>query len=71
MNMDYEMDNLLTAIRDPKVTRDDVAGLYADAIKHGYTFDSWRVVNTEIIERWSKSALEYIKREAWIIVKAK
>lgn len=57
---------LLDEIGNEENTRDDVAISYAIAIRHRVLGETnWRQVNTAIVERWSLSALEYIKREAW------
>jgi hypothetical protein len=47
--------------------RDEVVPEYADLIRRGtdVTMQQWRDVNMTIIDRWSKSAVEYIKRQAW------
>lgn len=55
---------ILEAVDDYGSTRDSVALVYAMALRTNYATD-WRKVNTAIIERWSPSALEYIKRKAW------
>jgi hypothetical protein len=46
------------------MTRDDVAGAYAMALQ-ATGFVQWPVLNRAIINRWSESALHYIKDEAW------
>jgi len=56
---------LLDAIEYEGNTRDDVAQRYAWAIQRDNGDVNWRVVNEAIIERWSVSALHYIKRKAW------
>lgn len=58
---------LLDEIGDKQFTRKDVATTYGMAIvshKYGETVD-WAAVNKAIVERWSVSALEFIKRRAW------
>ena len=57
---------LLRDIAEPTATRRYVAETYALAIRSSYhpTVD-WGKVNRAIIERWSLSALNWIKREAW------
>lgn len=47
--------------------RKDIAMTYRlvmEAERHGAKVD-WLKVNTAIIERWSKSGLQYIKNLAW------
>lgn len=58
---------LLREIADPKMTRDDVALSYAFGI-HGTEDVDWKRVNEAILERWSMSALHYIKTKAWRFV---
>lgn len=55
---------LFYEIADKRITRDDVALTYAFGIRQGDPID-WPKVNKAIIERWSMSALKYIKTEAW------
>jgi hypothetical protein len=57
---------ILTTIENAK-RRDDVVPEYADLIRRGtdVTMQQWRDVNMAIIDRWSKSAVGYIKRQAW------
>lgn len=55
---------LLREIAMPEATRDTVAATYALAIRSSEPTD-WTTVNRAITERWSRSALEYIKRKAW------
>jgi len=62
-------EDVLRAIADPTCTRDDVAVDYACAIK-AYGHDGgWGEVNAAIEKRWSRSALVYIKTEAWKLVR--
>lgn len=58
---------LLREIAMPEITRDDIAETYAMAIVSGDKTD-WRKVNEAIIARWSESARDYIKKQAWEIV---
>lgn len=53
-----------------KMTRKDVIPLYVDLIKKGVG-SSPEIINfnMNIINRWSNSALIYIKEEAWKIIK--
>lgn len=55
---------LLAEIADKRMKQPDVAITYALAIKDG-SFDDWETVNKAIIERWSRSGLEKIKKMAW------
>lgn len=45
-------------------TRDNIALAYAAAIRYDQDTD-WGEANRLIIERWSLSALKYIKGKAW------
>jgi hypothetical protein len=59
---------ILAECADRRMTRDDVALSYAFALRQtraGEDEVDWRVVNDAIIERWSLSALKYIKEAAW------
>ena len=58
---------LLFEIADPTRHRVDVADEYAFALRSREPVN-WSEVNSAIVERWSKSALIWIKREAWKIV---
>lgn len=68
--MEIELSNaeelILGEIADPNMTRDAVAVTYAFMLwqRQGHDYD-WRRVNRAIMERWSLSALEYIKGKAW------
>ena len=55
---------LLTDIADAGLTRDDVAATCALALNTPVSID-WKRVNLAIIDRWSISALRYIKDKAW------
>lgn len=55
---------LLEEIADPRMKRADVAASYALALKTPDEVD-WKKVNAAIIERWSLSALKWIKTRAW------
>jgi hypothetical protein len=57
-------DHLLQEIANPKMTRRDVAKSYLLAMVSSEATD-WAAVNRAIIDRWSESALAYIKRLAW------
>ena len=52
-----------TALSDPEKTRDDIAVIYAEAIESESVID-WDLTHSKILERWSKSALSYIKRQS-------
>ncbi len=58
---------ILDEIANPAMTRDDVAQTYAILIHLDADCD-WARINEAIIRRWSRSALEYIKRKAWRMV---
>lgn len=51
---------LLAEINNKKFKRDSIAKTYALALNSGKKVD-WGRVNRAIIDRWSKSGLEYIK----------
>ena len=55
---------LINHIQDKRVKRKFIAKLYALAIQSSETVD-WKEVNKAIIDRWSVSALQYIKNSAW------
>ena len=57
---------LLRDIAEQKATRDYVAATYELALQSSefLTID-WGKVNRAIVERWSQSALLWIKRKAW------
>jgi hypothetical protein len=55
---------LLDEIARPEMKRRDVAKTYALALRSSYPTD-WHAVNRAIVERWSGSALEWIKKQAW------
>lgn len=54
---------LLEEVHDNGFTRIMVARTYAMALRSSDNTD-WRAVNSAIIERWSHSALEWIKNNA-------
>jgi len=56
-------DTLLQEINSTKCKRDDVAHTYYMAILSAENVD-WKTVNSAIINRWSRSALKYIKNKA-------
>lgn len=59
---------ILREIDNKRMTRNDVAQTYAILLKFPGDYN-WQRINGAIIKRWSKYALEYIKRRAWAIVK--
>lgn len=58
-------DLLLKRINDPKMRRRHVASAYRIAIVSRHIKTDWKKVNSAIIERWSLSALIWIKNLAW------
>lgn len=70
MDMDIELccctETLLTTIEKAK-NRKEVATVYSWALRSSEETE-WGKVNRAIIDRWSMSALEYIKNLAWKIV---
>ena len=60
---------LLREVADSRMKRDDVALTYAFALRSRDEID-WLKVNEAIIDRWSLSALKYIKERAWKLVRA-
>ena len=58
--------DLLSAIAAAK-KRDDVVPAYAAALARDLVPPAmdWRAVNRAIIDRWSHSALDFIKKGAW------
>jgi coenzyme F420-reducing hydrogenase gamma subunit len=61
---------MLDEIADRRMTRDDVAMTYAFAIRQRDEVD-FALVNKAIMDRWSLSALEYIKNKAWKMVEGR
>lgn len=61
---------ILDAVGDSFCTRVDVSASYAAALVYPGPEIDWHEVNAAIIERWSLSGLEFIKREAWKRAKA-
>jgi hypothetical protein len=62
---DFWRTDVLAAIADPTCTRDGVAVDYAMALRAYGPSGEWREINEAIVERWSVSALVYIKEKAW------
>ncbi len=57
---------LLEMARNKAVTRDGMAVAYMRALHMSNV--NWHDVNAAIVERWSVSALKYIKERAWEIL---
>ena len=57
-------DTLLRTIADKRVHRQGVADVYWMALRSSEETD-WAKVNAAIIARWSLSALNWIKEQAW------
>jgi hypothetical protein len=55
---------LMEEIADKRMKREDVALTYALAIASGEEID-WPKVNRAIMDRWSASAMRWIKEFAW------
>lgn len=55
---------LLQEIGDKRMKRNDVAMVYALALRSSETTD-WKAVNEAIVKRWSLHALDWIKTRAW------
>ena len=58
-------DILISEIMDKKLRRKDIARTYRTAMEIQRDKTDWRKVNQSIIDRWSVSALNYIKKLAW------
>lgn len=59
---------ILSEIADKSLRRIDVAKTYALAIRSESATGEglcWAKINRAIIERWSRSGLEWIKQKAW------
>jgi hypothetical protein len=59
---------IMNEIEGEGFTRKDVARTYAILIQKGH--EDWAPINEAIMQRWSKSALLWIKTEAWKQLKA-
>ena len=55
---------ILQEINDKNVTRDSIAITYAFCIDSTEK-PNFAKINRAIVNRWSHSALDYIKKEAW------
>lgn len=58
---------IMQEIADKRISRDSVAYTYAFAIVANEDINFGRI-NRAIVDRWSKSALKYIKTKAWRLV---
>ena len=61
---------LLMEAADKVITRNSIAVTYSMALCSSEPTD-WARVNAAIIERWSPSALTYIKERAWAIAEGR
>ena len=61
---------LMEEIATAAITRDSLSITYAFGLLSDESID-WKKVNHAIVERWSFSALEYIKCKAWRMVNEK
>jgi hypothetical protein len=61
---------LLGEIADRRITQKSLALTYAMAIQSS-EMKNWKKINDAIIERWSVSGLERIKRMAWKRIEAR
>lgn len=63
------MEIIINAISCKSNTRNVIAQMYRNLIAEeqtrGKTIHDWEKINSAIINRWSHSALEYIKNLAW------
>lgn len=67
MTMDWEY-HILKEIANNKMKRLDIAQTYRILLEEKYRAGKepdWNRINAAIIERWSVSALIYIKEQAW------
>lgn len=80
MNQDYRInmigctDTILREVGCKQATRKDVALSYAMAIKSqadGADSPDWPKINRAILDRWSMSALEFIKKSAIDLLRGK
>jgi hypothetical protein len=63
---------ILDEIKHQGLKRDDVAATYAFIIRDGgVSSEDLRRVHLAIIDRWSLSALKYIKERAWKLVEGR
>jgi hypothetical protein len=57
-------ETMLREIADPAMKRRDIAQTYHLALRSSHPTD-WPRVNAAIMERWGRSALIWIKTQAW------
>lgn len=73
-NVDEEMrltDEIIAKIEDRNNKRNKIAYEYGWLLQSRHSNDlNWEKINNAIVERWSISALGYIKDKAWKIVQA-
>lgn len=65
---DIREELIFRVISHPRATRDAVAGTYAILLlemRDRRAEYDWPKINAAILEKWSPSGLEYIKRSAW------
>jgi hypothetical protein len=63
---------IMGEIADSRMKRDDVALTYAFCIRQGAADGvDFATINRAIIDRWSLSALRYIKEKAWRLVEGR
>ena len=61
---------ILEEIANKEITRDNVAVTYAFCRTSSEKVD-FAKINRAVVDRWSRSALEYIKKEAWKLMEGK
>lgn len=61
-------ETILREIAQAEMKRTDVAMTYAMCLTMADDYVDWPSINAAIIERWSRSGLEWVKREAWRLV---
>ena len=59
---------IIHEIKNTSLDRDNIAVTYAIIITRFGNKANWLLINTLIINRWSRSGLEYIKSKAWKLV---
>ncbi len=65
VTMQDAQESLEREIANPRMKRTDIALTYAFGIRDCAAEVDWATVNQQIIDRWSVSGLQYIKRQAW------
>lgn len=68
LSVDWEA-FLLQELENP-TKRDDIAETYSYILRTKGTRWDYRKVNQAIIDKWSPTALKYIKEKAWKLVEA-